>query len=162
MGFPWVASVTQARDGAPGGGAPDPPPPPPETSRPLRDVLDDVESAAGWLWHAAPAAAGALLDAVPQATAPPGAMSAQQVGVLVRSVRAQREQVRALQGQLAVVDEQLGVLEGMLAPLSAVVDTWAAVERAVGGIVPLDRLVAALRAVVPHPDAANPGPSPAP
>lgn len=161
MRFPWVAAATPAPEG-PAGGTPDPAPPSPGTSRPQRDVIDDVESAAGWLWRAAPAAAGAMLDAVPQVTAPPGAMSAHQVGVLVQSVRAQRDQVRALQGQLAVVDEQLGVLEEMLAPLSAVVDTWAAVERAVGGIVPLDRLVAALHAVVPHPDAADPGPPPAP
>lgn len=125
---------------------------------PPRDVLGTVQSVAGRLWRTvSPAAGGGPPDAVAH-LATPGAMSAQQVGAIVRSVRAQREQIRALQTQLTALDGQLGVLEEMLGPLAAVVDTWAAAERAVGGNVLLDRLVGALRAVVPPSGGAGPGP----
>ncbi len=60
-----------------------------------------------------------------------GALSAQQVGAMIATVRAQRQSIAALESQLQAFDENLASLEQLLEPLRAWTSSWAALERGI-------------------------------
>ena len=72
---------------------------------------------------------------LPALPSPPGAMSAAQVGAVVKTVRAQRQSIAAMRGQLDAFDQQLAVFERILDPLEEWSASWAQLEKAVGDLV---------------------------
>ncbi|WP_111766153.1 hypothetical protein [Nakamurella deserti] len=93
------------------------------------ELMQQLTAMAARLWGVPTVGAPPVLPVLPQV----GAMSAQQVGAMVSTVRAQRQSIAALQSQLQAFDEHLASLEQLLEPLRAWTASWAAVERGLGG-----------------------------
>ena len=75
---------------------------------------------------------------LPALPSPPGAMSAQQLRAVSKSVSAQRQSLTAMRAQLDAFDQQLAVFERILDPLVEWSSTWARLEEAVGDFVRRD------------------------
>ena len=75
---------------------------------------------------------------LPALPSPPGAMSAQQLRAVAKSVSAQRQSLTAMRAQLDAFDQQLAVFERILDPLVEWSSTWARLEEAVGDFVRRD------------------------
>jgi hypothetical protein len=99
------------------------------------ELLQQLTAMTARLWGVPTAGAGSPSAAVPVFPGLPqvGALSAQQVGAMVSTVRAQRQSIAALQSQLQAFDENLASLEQLLEPLRAWTASWAAVERGLSG-----------------------------
>lgn len=99
------------------------------------ELLQQLTAMTARLWGVPAAGAGSPSAAAPAFPGLPsvGALSAQQVGAMVSTVRAQRQSIAALQSQLQAFDEGLASLEQLLEPLRTWTASWAALERGLGG-----------------------------